>query len=174
MSRPIVLLCVGSLILAHTAIYQLFMRRNRSWRDRPRYPTSRFVRAFRWALAAIYVVAIVDLPLALWVFGVEPPSPARFAAAVALGLGALALLAWSLASLGENFSDCHDGRLPVEVVKHGPYRVLGHPIYVANVLVLVAITTMVLDVVMVTVTVVAAIFYAQSAREEERALRKVR
>ena len=173
MARPVVLLCVLSLILAHTAIYQLAMRRHDSWRERPRYPTSRLTRAFKWVLAAIYVVALADLPLALYVFGVEPPGPARLAAALALGVGALALLAWSLAALGENFSDCHDGRLPRAIVRHGPYRLLGHPIYVANVLLLVAITAMVLDAVMVTVTLVTALFYARSAREETRALREL-
>ena len=160
-----------SLILAHTAIYQFFMRRNRSWKERPRYPVSGFVRAFRFVLAAIYVLALADMPLALYVFGVAPPGPLRFALAVALGLLALALLAWRLATLGENFSDCHDGRLPTTIVRHGPYRFLGHPIYVANVVLLCALTTMVLDAVMVAVTLVSAAFYVRSAREETRALR---
>ena len=171
MSRPVVLLCVLSLILAHTAIYQRFMRRNRSWKERPRYPVSRFVRAFRTILAGIYVVALADMPLALYRFGVAPPGPLRLGLAVGLGAAALALLAWSLATLGENFSDCHDGRLPTTLVTDGPYRFLGHPIYVANVLLLCAITAMVLDAVMVGVTLVSAAFYLQSAREENRALR---
>ena len=171
MSRPVVLLCVLSLILGHTTIYQTFMRRHRSWQERPPYPVSRFVRAFRFVLAGIYLVALADMPLAFYVFGVAPPGPLRFGLALALGVTALALLASSLATLGENFSDCHDGRLPTTIVRHGPYRFLGHPIYVANVLLLSALTAMVLDTVMVVVTLVSVAFYVQSAREETRALR---
>jgi protein-S-isoprenylcysteine O-methyltransferase Ste14 len=149
------------------------MRRHRSWKQRPRYPVSRFVRAFRFVLAGLYLVALADMPLAFYVLGVAPPPPLRFALALALGLIALALLAASLATLGENFSDCHDGRLPAAIVRHGPYRFLGHPIYVANVLLLCALTAMVLDAVMVAVTLVSAAFYLQSAREETRALRSL-
>jgi protein-S-isoprenylcysteine O-methyltransferase Ste14 len=169
-----VLVTVYLLVAVHTAIYRALMPSKASWQERPRYEASRATRAFRWVLPVIYLIALVDFPLALYVFGVSPPGPARFAAGLAFAAAALALLAWSLRTLGENFSDCHDGRLPATVVTRGPYRLFGHPIYVANVLLLVAFTLLVAHVVVVLVTVVAAIFYGISARDEDRALRALR
>lgn len=171
--RPVVVIAaVYGLMVVHTAIYQVFRRRNQSWTDRPRYQLSRATRAIPWLLSAVYVAVLVDVPLALLALHLPPPGSARFLAGVALAVAALGLLVWSLRALGENYSDCHDGRVPLKRVKHGPYRFFGHPIYVANVTLMAGVTAMVLDAVMVASTVVVAALYLVSARDEERALPK--
>jgi protein-S-isoprenylcysteine O-methyltransferase Ste14 len=170
MPKSVVLISLYALTLVHGIIYQTFMRRHRSWQERPRYETSAMTRLFRPALFVIYLVGLADFPVALYLQDIVP-TPPTFAVGMALGGLALALLAWSLASLGENFSDCSDGRVPLEYVKHGPYRFLSHPIYVSNVLLLSACTLVLFNVVLVAVTVFTTLFYVRSARDETKALR---
>jgi protein-S-isoprenylcysteine O-methyltransferase Ste14 len=162
------------LVVAHTAVYRVYMPSRASWSERPRYETSRATRAFRWVLIAIYLAVLADFPLALYVLGVPPPGALRFAAGVALAALALGLLAASLRALGDNFSDCHDGRLPASLVTGGPYALTRHPIYVANVLLLAALAVLVTDAVVIGATGVAALFYWRSARDEDRALAALR
>lgn len=139
--------------------------------DRPAYPISRLTRLFRWAMVAIWIAVLADVPYALYVARVGPVPVGRAAAALVLGALALGLLAWSLAALGENFAACYDARLPAAIVRHGPYRVFGHPIYLSNLLLLGALHLAIFNWPLLAVTVLLAIFYARSIVEEDRALK---
>jgi len=173
MSTVVVLVSLYGLGVVHSLIYQVFMRSHVSWRARPRYAISRATRLFGLALIPVYIAVLGDFPIAFYVFHQPPPAPAVYALAMALGVSSLVLLATSLRALGDNFSACTDGRLPLKIVDHGPYRFLSHPIYVSNVLLLVSCTVMLFSWVLVAATLVTASFYLRSAMDEARALRKL-
>ena len=40
----------------------------------------------------------------------------------------------ALGHLGDNYSPCYDAHLPFQIVTHGPYRCIRHPLYLANIL----------------------------------------
>src|SRR5688572_25275303 len=107
MSPAMVIAGVYGLMIVHTAIYQVFRRRTRTWTDRPRYELSWATRAIPWILSAVYLAVLVDVPVALLWRGVAPPGPVRFIVALLVAVAALGLLVWSLRTLGENYSDCH-------------------------------------------------------------------
>jgi protein-S-isoprenylcysteine O-methyltransferase Ste14 len=169
MPKTAVLVALYGLLLVHGAIYQAFMRRHSSWKERPRYEISAMTRFFRRLLWIIYLVGLADIPFALFVQDIVP-TQSVFAVGMVTGVASLGLLAWSLTALGDNFSDCSDGRLPTQYVKHGPYRFISHPIYASNTLLLCACTLVLFNVVLVGVTLVTVIFYVRSARDETRAL----
>lgn len=49
-------------------------------------------------------------------------------------IAATLLYAKSLGHLGNNYSPCFDAHLPFQIVTHGPYRYIRHPLYLANIL----------------------------------------
>lgn len=57
----------------------------------------------------------------------------RAAGIVAL-IAATLLYIKSLRYLGNNYSPCFDAHLPFRIVRHGPYRYIRHPLYLANIL----------------------------------------
>lgn len=163
------------LVLAAVAIYKLHTWRipKRSKEARPRYELSWPTRAMRWVkqplIAAAGLHSVVDT---LWL---DPagPGPIRYAAGLALSLAGLGLLHASLSALGENFAACDEGRLPHERVRSGVYRVLNHPIYVANVGLFAGIAVMDAGPVIAGATLLLVVFYAFSIRDEDRALARL-
>jgi protein-S-isoprenylcysteine O-methyltransferase len=169
-----VLLLLYALMGANLAIYGRRASERAAPPERPRYPISRMTRLFRRAMVAIWIAVLADIPYALYVARVGPVPLARALAALAVGIAALGLLAWSLAALGENFAACYEPRLPAAIVRHGPYRVLRHPIYLSNLLLLGAALVAVFNWPLLAATLVLALFYARSIAEEDRALAPLR
>lgn len=48
----------------------------------------------------------------------------------------LALFIWSIRHINTQYSPCYDAKMPSTIIKTGPYRLIRHPIYSANVLLL--------------------------------------
>jgi protein-S-isoprenylcysteine O-methyltransferase Ste14 len=55
-------------------------------------------------------------------------------------LAAFVFLLKSLGTLGENYSPCFDSHRPKSIVTRGPYRYVRHPVYLANILLMVGFT----------------------------------
>jgi len=88
-----------------------------------------------WLAAVAYLVvpslvqpASVPLPIAMRWIG------------VALSIPGLALMRWTLISLGKNLTDTVETRQDAYLVSDGPYRWVRHPYYVAAALLILATT----------------------------------
>ena len=64
---------------------------------------------------------------------VGPSETVRTAGMLTL-FAATVLYIKSLSYLGNNYSPCFDAHLPFRIVRHGPYRHIRHPLYLANIL----------------------------------------
>ncbi|MFQ6096669.1 MAG: methyltransferase family protein [Armatimonadota bacterium] len=155
-------------------MYRLHRRRRRSFRPGATYSLSLPTRYFRWAKGPLYAVVLVHLVVEV-LMSASPPAPrALLLAATVIGAVALGLLHWSLEALGPNFAPCDRGILPRELVGAGPYQWLRHPIYVANMLLVLAIAMGSFGPIILAVGAALGFFYAFAIRDEERALRGLR
>jgi protein-S-isoprenylcysteine O-methyltransferase Ste14 len=82
------------------------------------------------------------------------PSGVRWAG-VGFGVGATVLIYWTFRSLGHNLTDTVVARRDAELVTHGPYRWVRHPLYLATALGVIA-TTLTTDNGLLAVTGTAA------------------
>lgn len=89
-----------------------------------------------------------------------------------IAISALGLLAfvWSKTALGTQYSPCFDAMLPTEVVDRGPYRWVRHPIYSANVVLLLGIAIGTGSMWLFFNAVILAAYYIYTAPIEEREL----
>ena len=158
-----------ALVIANLFLYWRHQRRFRVDSARATYPISALTKLFRPVMTLLHVSVIVDIPLAVFGWRIAPSAP-RFVLAMCLGAAALALLGWSLATLGEHFAPCYDARLPTAIVRTGPYRYVGHPIYLSNIALLGAFLLAIPNLPLLALIAVTSIFYAASIRDENRGL----
>lgn len=162
-----------SLMPAQLAIYASHRRGRGNFSSGPRYPLSWPTRVFRWAKGPLY--GLVVLHLVAEVLMSDSPTPrAQLIAAMLIAAAALGLLHWSLEALGPNFAPCDRGILPRELVRAGPYRWLSHPIYDANMLLVVAVATGSFGPLILAVGAALGFFYTFAIRDEERGLSDLR
>jgi protein-S-isoprenylcysteine O-methyltransferase Ste14 len=106
---------------------------------------------------------------AWWLFEV----PLHPAASVA-GLLAALLSAWffvrTKAIPGAQYSPCFDASLPDTIIQDGPYACIRHPIYTANIALLVAMFLATGTAWLAVNSVVLLAYYTHAARREEREL----
>ncbi len=162
-----------SLVPAQLAIYRLHRRGRGGFTPGPRYPLSLPTRAFRWAKGPLYGLVVLHLVTDVLMADAPPARSALFAAAV-IAAAALGLLHWSLEALGPNFAPCDRGILPQAWVSSGPYRWIPHPIYAANLLLLVAVAVASFGPLIVLAGAALGFFYAFAIHDEERGLRQLR
>lgn len=87
--------------------------------------------------------------------------------AVALGLG---LVVWARRTLGRHYSPCFDALVPQDVVRTGPYRYVRHPIYTANLLLVLGVFGLSGSALVLANAIVLAAYYRWSASREEEVL----
>ena len=88
-----------------------------------------------------------------------------------LAMLAASLFVASKRSLGDNYSPCFDAYSPPTVVRSGPYRRIRHPIYTANVALLLAFFLATGSLWLLLNSVILAGYYYCSALSEEHDLR---
>ena len=137
---------------------------------RPEYPVSRLTRCFGWMKLPLYLIVIADLGVRALPGGGSPLPPAVVALGLACAAAGLCLLASSLNALGACFAPCDRGVLPPERIRSGPYRVLAHPIYAANLLLVGGLGLASGSPVVWGVALLLGLVYAAAIRDEERAL----
>jgi protein-S-isoprenylcysteine O-methyltransferase Ste14 len=109
-----------------------------------------------WSDAAL--LAVVSRPMAvIW-------------AGIGTCLAGCALFFWSRRTLGAAYSPCYDSYVANAIVDCGPYAMIRHPIYSANVAYLVGVFLMSGSPWIAMNAVVLAGFYARAARAEEISL----
>lgn len=91
-------------------------------------------------------------------------------AGIAISVLGLAVFIWSKMALGPQYSPCFDAMLPTQVVTLGPYRWVRHPIYTANVLLVVGIAIGTGSMWLYLNAVILAAYYIYTVPIEERAL----
>lgn len=174
MHSLVVLATLYTLTTGHALIYHYLMKGPCCADETdPTYAKSAFTRSFRYLLPALYFAILADFPLALYLLEVGPVPRWQLGAGFAVGMVSLALLAWSLESLGANFACCFAGRLPRKVVRRGPYRFMAHPIYLANFLLLLAFHVILFNWLLLALSLSLMAFYVRSMVEEERALARL-
>lgn len=100
-----------------------------------------------------------------------PHSPFFFAGYAVAALGLL-LLMWAMHALDRHFSHCCRAAVPKEVIRHGPYAYVRHPIYTANLLLMVGLLIATASPWLAFNLVLQTIFFVRSAHREETALRE--
>jgi len=127
---------------------------------------TRLFRVMKFPLGAAVIVHLALLPL-------EPTSPSwqRWLLGGIVALSGLVVLDRSFLALGKHFAPCDRGALPRERVRNGPYRLLKHPIYVANLLIFGGMAVQSCSWLIAISWVILAVIYFFSARDENRALR---
>jgi len=169
---PVLILAAG--LVANIAIYKRqhrrFGTRDSGRVEKRSYAASRPTRLFRHVKYALYLAALAYLLLNPLVLNPVQPSPARLLLGALVGVSGLVLLFLSLEALGENYAPCDQGVLPRSRVRHGPYRTLKHPMYVANILQLVGAAIVSFGALIVVLILVYSCFVALIAREENAAL----
>ncbi|MGQ0647482.1 MAG: isoprenylcysteine carboxylmethyltransferase family protein [Gemmatimonadaceae bacterium] len=103
---------------------------------------------------------------------VQLPAALRWAGVAVLGLG-LALLTWTLRSLGPNLTDTVVTRRAHTLVTHGPYRWVRHPFYDALAVFILAFALLAANwFVLVAGAAVFALLAVRSATEEAKLLER--
>ena len=137
--------------------------------ERASYSISWPTRIFASLKGPFYAVFFADLLLEPWL---RPHGSGAAQAVLGLGLagGGLWLFAAAMAALGRNFAPCDRAELPFERVTSGPYRFCPHPMYAGNLLLFLGVAIATGSVGVALCTLVLAVFYAFSIRDEDRAL----
>ncbi len=113
---------------AALAVRFSFARRGRGGEERIREPVPLALQAVSLVLGSASLALFIAYPRALGLFAVPLPAWAR-AAGAAIGVLAVALLLWSHAALGKEFSPFLLTRKEQRLVEAGPYRFIRHPMY---------------------------------------------
>ena len=93
---------------------------------------------------------------------------------VGISISALGIFMFSIArfSLGNNYSPCFDSYLPKSINTKGIYSVVRHPIYTANLLLMVGIFISSASAVIIVNATILLFYYSMSAFTEEKAIEK--
>jgi protein-S-isoprenylcysteine O-methyltransferase Ste14 len=78
-----------------------------------------------------------------------------------------ALFVWSMVSLGRQYSPCYDAFIPKALVTTGPYRYVRHPIYTANVVLLLGMSLLSGTLLLIPNLLLLGVGYYRAAVQEE-------
>ena len=130
-----------------------------------------FDAAFLYLFIACPVVTLASLfhasPLLLPLY---PVSNGPLAAGTVIAVLACALFLSARMSLGSSYSPCSDSYLALRIVDRGPYRFVRHPLYLANILLLLAFFVMSGSLINLVNSAILSVYSFVAARNEERAL----
>ncbi len=159
------------LLLANIGIYLWHKKRNyRPITEQTQYYTvSIATRLFARVKYLLYLLLFIHITNS----GLISPSPFQWWSVIAaciLGTGSLVLLHTSLKILGENFAPCDLGIKPSVIIDHGPYSWCRHPIYLSNLLHVVAQGMIVNGPIAWCVFITLLVFYGFIVRDEERSM----
>ena len=134
--------------------------------DKVRY----FSKAFLYLQVSTLIIAVGSClwPSGIWLVLFNTPF------SVSLGISiisiALALLYTAKINLGSNFSPCDDAYVPKDIVQEGLYKYIRHPIYTANLGIILGAFVMTGSTWLAVNFFVLLSFYLSSIHKEEEAL----
>ena len=93
---------------------------------------------------------------------------------IGISISGFAITMFSIArfTLGKNYSPCYDSYIPKSINTNGIYSVIRHPIYTANLLLMLGIFISSGSVIVAFNAIVLFLYYAMSAFLEEKAIQK--
>jgi protein-S-isoprenylcysteine O-methyltransferase Ste14 len=89
-----------------------------------------------------------------------------------ISVGGMTLLVWSRLTLGRQYSPCYDSWAATQLVSSGPYRWIRHPMYSANLLMLIGFTLASGSLWLLIIFATLFVYFVASANFEETALQK--
>lgn len=89
---------------------------------------------------------------------------------LAMATAGISLFVWAKKSLGQNYSPCFDSYVPQGITSNGPYKWVRHPIYSANIALLIGIFLTTGHVLNGINALILTVYYFWSAQKEEQAL----
>ena len=129
-----------------------------------------FALVYRYLQASSIGVALGSLWFeSAWLMPLHSALPVAMAG-LDLAVVAAAFFLGSKAALGREYSPCFDAFMPGELVERGPYRLIRHPIYTANIALLLALAVAADTGWLVVNAIVLTVFYREAAIREEREL----
>jgi len=89
-----------------------------------------------------------------------------------IAISSLAMVLFFIAgiNLGDNYSPCYDSYLPKDIVQNGVYKLIRHPIYTSNLLLVIGVFIACGSALLLINFCVLFIYYLLAAISEERAL----
>jgi protein-S-isoprenylcysteine O-methyltransferase Ste14 len=168
---------LGAALLAMASMSQIAYLAAHRRRPDPTRAAAPSVRSFRFVYPLV-MLALFGTACDLLATGGEVtrtlPMPPAIAA---LGLAGMvlgsALFVWARRSLGLHYSPCFASLRPHEVVRHGAYRWLRHPMYVGNLTAIAGAAVASGSLVLGAAWVLVAVAYCRAARDEDGLLRVV-
>ena len=136
--EPIYRWTVTGLILTGTApFFSFYHVRTRRFDASNRQQVTNW-RAYEWIdwylKLSTLAVAVVSIHWqTAWLLPVHHSALLSIAGLALAGV-AIALFAWAMSSLDAQYTPAHQSRLPSQIVRHGPYRFIRHPVYTSNLL----------------------------------------
>lgn len=157
---------VGVTLVSLVLLLMLDFRARRASPERPAQAGA--PRSFGQFMKLVWLTLVVLL--AGWV-PLNPWRPALLSGAWLL-TGSLLFILWSRLTLGRNYTPCDRARLPGEIVRHGPYRWIRHPLYTGYLLHWLALNLVFPSTLVLGLTLALALAYPGIARQEEFSLRE--
>ena len=96
-------------------------------------------RLYRYLKIPVYLLALLHIPVQLFVYKNQTYYLLQIIIGSAVGLTGILLLYTGLKFLGNSFMPCYSGILPEQSVTDGPYKYCKHPIYYSNIIQLIAV-----------------------------------
>ena len=130
-------------------------------------------RSFKWVfkclVAAAFGAAVASCwTQQAWLMNVHDRPEWRVIGAAIMLLG-VAGFELSVRALGAHYSPCFDARMPAARVTTGPYRLVNHPIYVSNILILLGAFSSSGSLWVLLAAVIIGVYYVRAARVESAA-----
>jgi protein-S-isoprenylcysteine O-methyltransferase len=123
-----------------------------------------------WIKASTAVVSVAALFVSHPALLVVMQEPAFFWGGMAIAGCGVGLFVWAMLSLDRQFSPCCDAYVPEQIVRHGPYRYVRHPIYTANMILMSGLLLAVGSAWLALNLLLLMVFYYRSAVREEASL----
>lgn len=166
---------VGSAaVLVIVGISCFLYRRINAMPPQPEGAPIRALPGFRVIYVPIQFIVVVaafsgilfDWPILLTLWA----SPVPALAGVLIAAAGMALFVSAVRTLGQAYSPCYASHVPPWLVQHGPYRLIRHPMYTANLTVLIGLFVASGSLWILLALLIVTAYYGTSAHYEERAL----
>lgn len=159
-------------LLVYSYFFKKFNANSPEYDKREAQTISGFTHFIRYFQKYYGPVALLYFALDCFYLNPHGPSLERLAVGLSVAVSGLLLQIWSLSHIRQQFSPCHDAKLPEERIYTGPYQYVQHPIYLANFLQFVAIAIANPRLFFFAALGLQLFFYSMAIRDENRALGK--
>ena len=159
------------LVVISTVIYQVMQPKDSASTTEERIETPKSFKTFYIYLLLSSAFAIVVFPN--WtspIFLQLYQSVETGWTGLVIAMVGMALFVWAMVHLSAHYSPCYDAKLPSQIVSTGPYAMIRHPVYTANLLLILGVAVSTGSVWTMLNFIGLFAFYIHCAKIEEKAL----